>query len=385
MKKNVLYIKDWHAIHPYNNQQPSDSFFVQLANELYHLNGIHNITERTRKKMSLYAAAYLEDLISNVGLWKALVKKNQELYHTPIPFYEVDDTYMLGEVNEADLRFILWNTWQKEPHREGYIDPLNEELAETASAYCKLLDEAYETAPENDCLNQYFKSYQDEEEALHKLNWLFGRTYLTEPSVQIYDVKGEDIFTVPCGPLALFLYEWMQALHAGGEWNLIDSLFPVQLGEGAEMLQRNEENYRLFIEGNNGERIAYLQGYDALHRFLTQVLKWPDDKNHTLPQMKAFKDFILLINREKGMLLAHDICEYIHDPLNPFYRKEKAQQHAFDLLTQEGRCPADLLLYIMENNYLDDAQIPNVGKAELVNRNTDFIARHSLLYYYRGD
>ena len=385
MKKNVLYMNDWHAIHPYKNQQPSDSFFIQLANDLYHNISIQPITERTRRKMSLYAAAYLEDLVSDLGLWNAFIEKNQELFQTPLPFYTTDANYIKGEVNEEDIRFILWNTCQKEPHRKGYVSPMDKEISVTAKSFYTILEQAYEVAPENVSLQRYFKSYKEEEEANHKLNWLFRHTYLTEPSVQIYDIKGEDIFTIPCGPIALYLYEWMQALHAGGEWNLVDSLFPMQLTENADMLKRNEQNYQLFTEGNHGECIVYLQGYEALHRFLTQVLKWPDDENHTLPQMKPFRNFILLINREKGMLLAHDICEYIHDPLNPYYDKEKAQANAFALLTQEGLCPADLLLYLIENNYLDDAQIPGIGQAELVHQNADFIARHSLLFYYRGD
>ena len=282
-------------------------------------------------------------------------------------------------------RFILWNTWQKEPHREGFINPMDPTLETSAKAFYCILNKAYETIPENESLNSYFKSYQDEVNAVEKLIWLFRSTYLTEPSMQIFDIQDADIYTIPCGPTALFLYEWMQLLHAGGEWNLIDSLFPMQLKDSPEMIEKNRKNYQLFTEGNQGERIAYLDGYDALRRFLTQVLQWPDDENHTLPQMKQFKNFVLLINQEKGMLLAHDICEYIHDPLNPYYNKERAQQNAFAILTQEGLCPADLLLYIMEHDYLDDAQIPGVGQAELVKRNADFIARHSLLYYYRGD
>ena len=87
--KNVLYMNDWLAIHPYKNQQPSDLYYLQLANELYHALTISQITERTRKKMCLYAAAYLEDIVSNLGLWKAFTDKNKELYHTPIPFYDL--------------------------------------------------------------------------------------------------------------------------------------------------------------------------------------------------------------------------------------------------------------------------------------------------------
>ena len=40
--------------------------------------------------------------------------------------------------------------------------------------------------------------------------------------------------------------------------------------------------------------------------------------------------------------------------------------------------------YVINNHYIPDAQFPEFGE-ELVQKNADFIARHSLLYYYRGD
>lgn len=35
MKKNVIYLNDWLAIHPYTTVCSSDTFFVELANKLY--------------------------------------------------------------------------------------------------------------------------------------------------------------------------------------------------------------------------------------------------------------------------------------------------------------------------------------------------------------
>ena len=39
--------------------------------------------------------------------------------------------------------------------------------------------------------------------------------------------------------------------------------------------------YQLFTQGTNGARIVYLEGYKELHRFLTQVLQWPDAVSYT--------------------------------------------------------------------------------------------------------
>lgn len=145
--------------------------------------------------------------------------------------------------------------------------------------------------------------FKGKENANHKLRWLFGHTYLTEPSVQEYiaQVTETDKFIIPCGPLALFLHEWIDLLTNGETecWEEIEGLYPAIPEISDEMKERNHHTYQLFTQGTNGARIVYLEGYKELHRFLTQVLQWPDDSNHTLPQMKEHKDFIMMVNSEK--------------------------------------------------------------------------------------
>ena len=58
---------------------------------------------------------------------------------------------------------------------------------------------------------------------------------------------------------------------------------------------------------------------------------------------------------------------------------------AFRLLTEETLCPPDLLTLCIRQKWLPEAVIPGTQTAGLVTENADFIARHSLLYYYRGD
>ena len=63
MKKNVIYLNDWLGIHPYTTVAPSDGFFVELANRLYMVCDLEEVPEPYRKKICLYVAAYLEDLV----------------------------------------------------------------------------------------------------------------------------------------------------------------------------------------------------------------------------------------------------------------------------------------------------------------------------------
>lgn len=389
MQTTNLYIKDWLAIHPYTQQQPTDRYFVELVNRLYDLCPLTDVPQMFKKKLCLYTAAYFEDVISGLGLWQAFATKHTELYGNPLPFYTIQPDYIKDEINEEDIRFIIWNTLEKAPYRHPYTNPLDSNIEETGRLFFQILEDEYETAPSNDVLQDYFLSFESKREANHKLWWLFGHTYLTEPSVQEYiaQVTESDKFIIPCGPLALFLHEWIDLLTNGQteNWEEAEGLYPVIPELSEEMKAKNRNTYQLFTQGTDGVSIVYLDGYKELHRFLTQALQWPDDENHTLPQMKEHRNFIMMANPEKGILLANSICECISDPLNPMYNSEIAAKEAFSLLTTPTKCPPDLMKYLISNHYIPDAQFPIFGEKELVQKNADFIARHALLYYYRGD
>ena len=389
MSKQVIYPKDWMEIHPYTAVKPSDSYFVALANRLYAVCIVDELPPLFRKKLCLYVAAYLEDVISGLGLWQSFVREHTRLYGKPLPFYPVSADYLTDEINEEDVRFLIWNTWEKALYKHTYINPEDERIRKQSAAFYRILEEAYEEAPENGLLENYLSAYADEKEADRKLTWLFGHSYLTEPSMQPYiaNVAPGDRFIVPTGPLALFLHEWIELLNNGQTeaWKHIKGLYPPAPVVPEKVREKSVEMYRNFTEGTGGRSIVYLNGYEELRRFLVDVLKWADDDDHTLPQMKAHRNFVLMAEPEKGILLAKDICEYLADKANPMYDAELASRHAFRLLTEETLCPPDLLLYALSEHLLPDAILPDGNGKELVCENADFIARHALLYYYRGD
>lgn len=109
------------------------------------------------------------------------------------------------------------------------MNPLDTSILKQAQDFLPLLEEAYEVAPENELLKDYFAGYADEKEADRKLSWLFGHTYLTEPSMLPYieRVAPDDRFIIPTGPLALFLHEWIELL-AGKQakcWKSVPRLY----------------------------------------------------------------------------------------------------------------------------------------------------------------
>lgn len=128
MSKQVIYPKDWMEIHPYTLIQPSDAYFVGLANKLYAVCALDELPLLFRKKMCLYIAAYLEDVISGLGCWKGFVREHTRLYGKPLPFYPVSSDYQSDEVNEEDICFLIWNTWEKALYKHAYINPEDERI-----------------------------------------------------------------------------------------------------------------------------------------------------------------------------------------------------------------------------------------------------------------
>ena len=418
MKLPTLYMNHWLHLHPYKAVQPSDAYYVELANRLLAVMTLPALSVDVRCRLSLYLAAYLEDQVSGLKLWQTFLKEHQRMYGSVLPFYAVSADYFSDEVNPEDVAFLLWNTWQKEVQHDekvhqnqhghdadqaqnvhdaaqsqhavhlSYVNPLSPDLLAQASALYDVLAEAYEEAPENSVLEDYFHGFATSEEADVKLDWLFGRTYLTEPAMMPYiaNVTSSDRFIIPTGPLALFLYEWIDALGGSSQWKSVKDLYLEEPELPAEFVAKNQEIYAYFTAATQGSNVVFLNGYPALKDFLVNALHWPDDENHTMPQLSEFHDFVLMVNRDKGMLLAKDVCRFLAAPGNSMYDVPTAQRGAFRLLTEETVCPPDLLVRSITEGWLPDLQLPgDPSSRDLVVRNADFIARHSLLYYYRGD
>lgn len=391
MNASAIYMNQWLKIHPYKVSQASDSYYVTLANQLLQAMTLPVLSLGTRQRISIYLAAYLEDQVSNLKLWQTFLKEHNRLYGVNLPFYVTSDNYYADEVNREDVAFIIWNTWQKEvQHSEhkDYINPLDSTVLQQADILFHILSKAYEEAPENECLNNYFEDYTEVADAELKLTWLFGHTYLTEPALLPYiaNVTSSDRFIIPTGPLALFLHEWIDALGGNDKWKEVPGLYIEESELPAEYKAKNQVIYADFTQATHGSDIVFLNGYDELRNFLVHALHWPDDENHTMPQLSQYHDFVLMVNPEKGMLLAKEVCRFLAAPGNVMYDKVTAQNGALKLLTEETVCPPDLLYRSIREGWIPDAQLPgNPSSQKLVVRNADFIARHSLLYYYRGD
>ena len=308
MKKSILYPKEWLAIHPYTAVRPSDAYYVTLANELLAACTLTELPEPFRRKLCLYVAAYVEDVVSGLGLWRCFTKEHTALYGKPLPFRKVPADWLSDEVNEEDVAFLIWNTWQKATFSHGFVSPLHPDIIRQAAAFRPLVERAYEEAPENEALAGFWDTFATKEEAERKLTWLFGHTYLTEPSMQPYiaHVAPHDRFIVPTGPLALFLHEWTDRLAADpSRWKEVEGLYTSEPEVPERVKEQNRRNYELFTAHTQGREVAYLPDYEALRGFLTGVLQWPDDWPRTwLPALPTRTIRCIVRKKRAGRLSA---------------------------------------------------------------------------------
>src|SRR5438132_13561285 len=94
---NQITVKDYQDRKPYNHFSDYDAFYLR------HLHEVHNIISRfmhetkspvsseQEVELALMITGYFEDVMSDIGIWKALCFYHQKLYGRKIPIFEIDE------------------------------------------------------------------------------------------------------------------------------------------------------------------------------------------------------------------------------------------------------------------------------------------------------
>lgn len=379
----------------------SDPYYYEVANRLLEkIGGTRlgtTVPGAVSKRMALCLTGYLQDIISDAGIWRSFVEANRKLYGWSVPFHPIPEHYIDFELNAEDINFLVWYSLAMGYEEKRDIYPHSEEILEAGKECFSYLESIYEESPmpEKYNISRGLDFYDDDDrgEIYRFGQWLYMHCYLLTPALamtlgeimQDPELRDPDSITLlhdrleksmmedPTGPLALFVPEWIYLILNG------------------KLLKPHREEsdvihpyYEKFTTYTNGKPIAFFEDYNQLNEFFIEALGWEKGEAH-LPGMKNEKFFVLMVNKHKGMLLAKNVARCIAAPENPFYDPEYAREHAFDLLTIRGLCPGDLLCKIFENGWLPDARFPDTDDRELVADNQDFIARCYLQQYYRGD
>lgn len=385
----------------YPNWNETDEYYYNCGNELYNTckynSFVKSMPEGVYKRIVLTLINYLQDIVGDTGLWRSFVNANRELYGFSIPFHTVSESYIDYELNREDVRFLVWYLTAMLWEEKRLIFPHDNALISFADNCFDYLDSVYDNAPipvnYNLTKGLDLNDAEDTEKILHLGNWLFLHSYLLTPAFALslhqlmseMDTNNPDftselnkrleeaIVEDTTGPLALFIPEWVYLIINGALPK------PKNVNNNAE-----HPYYKKFITNNDGKTIKFFNSYSAMNQFFIDALGWEPGEEH-LAQVKGANDYVLMVNKSKGMLMASNICRCIKSPDNPYYNKGYADQHAIELLTERGCCPGDLLHEILRNNWLPDAKFPNTDDYKLVADNADFIARVYLQLYYRGD
>lgn len=382
----------------------TDKFYYDLTNRLADIARERKLfpsyPEKVVERVALALIGYYQDVICDAGIWRSFISECRRLYGYTVPFYStVEEPYTDYELNRADVRFMVWYALSMNYENRRVCYPLEKELTEGADIWFEELEKVYEEAPipANYRFSAELELHNEEDrpEIMRLANWLFLHCYLMTPAYALtlseiaseVDLsKDEGIIEMqkrldvsmwqdPTGPLALYLGEWLHLIVEGKH-----------APQPTEKITDNQPHkyYQAFTQFTGGETIRFFATYEEMNQFFIDALGWTPGENH-LEQVKNDRDFVLMVDEKKGMLMARNVAKCIASPANSLYDKEYATLHSIDLLTQRACCPPDLLLLILKNGWLPDAVFPDSDDKELVKNYADFIARCYLQQYYRGD
>lgn len=384
----------------YPDEKSTDPYYFNLANRLISVakeNGVaKSFHESIIDRAALCVIGYYQDMIADAGLWHGFVDECRRLYATPVPFFDVSDDYIDYELNREDIGFLVWYAVAMYSD-DRCIYPFDNSLVALADCWFDILDSVYDEAPTPEGFHLAHEldvfAEEDQEMILKLGSWLYLHSWLLRPAfaltssqlitemsaegktnVEIADALQNTVKTEPTGPLALYI----------GEWVHLTVNHKLSCRKQKEEFKEAHPSYSRLTNDTGGIPVKFINGYDNFNNYLISVLGWKPGENH-LAQLKDCRDFVIMSNPKKGLLVAPDICRCINAPSNPFYDKDYAYEHAIELLTVRGVCPHDLLSYICVNGWLTDAHFPESVDTSLPQKYHDFIARCYLQLYYRGD
>lgn len=387
----------------------TDSYYLNIANRLLEKAGTlhveHRWPESVLRAAALIVTGYFQDIVADAGLWRGFINEHRRLYGgKTLPFYEVSESYIDYELNKEDVQYMVWYSLAMLYEHTRALSPTDKDVIKLSGEWYNILEEAYDAAPipEDFHLSHDLEVHDPEEsERIARLaHWLYLHSWLLRPAnaMTMAEVaaglpEGEEerkelaarldraMNELPTGPLALYLREWL--------WLVCEDRMPPvsrkeqRAKEEAEQAP-DHQYYIRFTAYTRGKRIAYFATYAELNEFFIKALGWAEGEEH-LSQMKQYGNFVLLVDRKKGMLLAREVAQLIADPENALYNETESHEHAMEMLTVRGRCPVDLIKYVCDRGWLTEAHFDASDDTKLVSDNWDFIARCYLEQYYRGD
>lgn len=415
MKNIKIYPKEWLHLHPYKQSDPTDLYYTNIANRIYNILEETHLANSFEKdevtQISIRMAAYFEDVISGLNIWRSFITEHKAMYGKYLPFYTPDDHYYDDEVNYEDIRFLLWHyTQQYHGERKGtFVSPDNAANGDTASLIYRMFCDEWTTAPENERMQQLFAPetrYEDADKYNELLYWFHYQCYLFTDSHQKLTNAIKEYWEMASEKkqeFILFAHDTMAHIsrsaflaYTSPKWlSLIlpaghpdHSLFAEE-GEKAQTFkeaisEENEKNlaeqFEKFTAVAEGKALLYFQNKQEFLEFLTKIGIDTDESTDDIVSRK----FAIYATPSEGLQILTNGIEYIKDENNPFYDQKKAKEQglSFFMIRQ---CSPYLLKILEEKGMLSDAQAKSLIGEErskaIIHENADFLMRYFLREY----
>lgn len=103
-----IYVVDIRNHHPVGIESPTDAYYTRVGNILFKLllplNFGRNNQQELKKDIALSLAMYLEDTVSDIGLWASFTAEHKRRYGKSLPFYDVDEEDYFPDEQHLDDR-----------------------------------------------------------------------------------------------------------------------------------------------------------------------------------------------------------------------------------------------------------------------------------------
>lgn len=153
--------KDWALTHPKALKCGSDHFYANLVNTIQHKLDQRrfeaDIPDYCLYECARAFAAYLEDLVSELGVWSVVRDMYRERYGKYLPFYDCDHgDYYTDDLNIEDLKVLAWQVFNRLGHLDERIfSPLSQGIEVVARIGYDILVDSFEKAPVATRVHEY--------------------------------------------------------------------------------------------------------------------------------------------------------------------------------------------------------------------------------------
>lgn len=420
MKNIKIFPKDWLQLHPYKQSTPVDSYYTGIANRIYDIMEktelVNSFEGEETKQICIRMAAYFEDVISGMGIWRAFILTHKELYGKYLPFYTPDDHYYDDEVNLEDVRFLLWHyTQQYHGYRKGtFVSPDNPANESTGMLIYDLFCKEWTTAPENTRMAKLFAldtRYERQEDYDRLLQWFHYESYILPESARelsdfahdrwkeqpdlnqeqlnnlLVNSHGMMAYTSKTSLLGLTSPQWLAKIlpaeHPDHE------VFQNTADESVatlpdDMLEENRQQYETFRKAAGDKPLLYFDKTEDAQTFITETSGLIPAENFHLPEDWQGKKLAIYATPEEGAQVITRDVELIKDENNPFYDANRAAKQALSFFIVK-HCSVYFLKELVDRGMLADAQTksltsPERGKA-IIQDNWKFLSRYFIREY----